>query len=202
MKNTSTASTFLAACLIFAPALTAQADCPLEGTWDTGFKTELGHSYTRLVMTFDCEGHTKLTAHAARGKLLHATGAVVERTGTYTIVGPGENAGTHNIDIVIESLQMRYSDPRSIEMVKAGNLSCGDPETVTINEPFPVLGKTCNGAKFPYLGFVEHAVAKFDGDQLYWNKLYGEDGLVIQPPAEDPRRSLVLDETFVFSKTQ
>ncbi len=176
------------------------ATCPLEGEWDTGYVSEFGHGFTRLALKFDCAGKSTLTAYNTRGKLIHSTSCIIERQGTYTVVGPTAGLpGAVEVDVTIDSLTMRYLDPISVEMEQRGNLTCRGAEA-KLMETFSVAGKSCNGAVFPALGFIERAVAKVDGDLLYWSTLYGPQALVVQPPTAPVKRNRSVDAKFVFKK--
>ena len=181
----------------FNPSMTYGAECPLQGTWDTGFLTSRGPGVVKVVLTFDCAGHATMDTTLLRGAMFTGAGEVYRRTGRYTVVGPSADVvGGMAVDVVIDTLEVTYLDYNTLKL-DSDSEHCVTADALIL-VPQNILGRSCYGITFPGAGFVERAIVLVEGEKLYWSPYVGPNQVVIQPPGEPARRPTTVNRKTPF----
>lgn len=172
--------------------------CPLEGTWDTGFRTDAGHQFNRFELTFDCQGNAKIKATFLNGRLLTPAGEIYETRATYR-VAEDLGAGVKGIDLTLAEHFVRYLDPESVRRRNNTTDGCWNGRAEVL-KPMSLLGVVCGETRYPFVGDIQRAAFALEGDALFWSPFTGDSVPIVQFEVETPRRLSVIDRERVFKK--
>lgn len=172
--------------------------CPLEGLWDTGFITTAGHQFSRMELSFDCQGKAALKVTFLNGRLLTGAGEVYETRATYQIA-EDLPAGAKGIDLTISAHNVRYLDLESVKSRNGTTDGCWAGRAEVL-KPMSLLGMRCGDTRYPSLGDIQRAAFLVEANTLYWSPLTGDSIPVVQRPGETVRRLPVVDRNRPFKK--